>query len=527
MVHPRGSIRAWSAPVWDRRYAIVYFGLVAWFLMRLAGFYDPHTRFTSLEWFGDRFEARRLARLRDVPIHTLDDSNGYDGQFYAQLAVAGNPFDPEIPSAIDNAAYRSQRILLPMLAHGLGLGRPSWVLNAYALLGIAFWIALAWVLARFFFPPTDLHNLLRWIGTLFGAGMLESVVHALADAPTVLFLAVGMLLLEKERFRLGAAVLASAGLVRETSVLFASAFLRPWNRGGKARIRVALGAVACVLPALLWYVILRIWYGPISVPGAFDLPFVGMIRKFGEALTIARASGLDVAWRSIWIPAAILTQVAFHVARPRPGCSWWRIGAAFSILCIFMGPAVWEGWPGAAPRALLPLSLSFNVLCPRSRGGLALLLVGNLSVLSTPHILSPPPREQTTLVDGIRYEYGEGWHGLEGKGSRTARWTSGSAVMRFHNPTSRTREVTLDFGLVSKIDRKVRLKAGDLEKSVVVRANKVHRVGFGPFPIAPGQTTILWTTAEPPWIEPLPNHRSLAFRVRELKATVSPPGPAP
>jgi hypothetical protein len=40
---------------------------------------------------------------------------------------------------------------------------------------------------------------------------------------------------------------------------------------------------------------------------------------------------------------------------------------------------------------LLPLTLAFNVLAPRTRGGLVLLLAGNLTVVFAPDVLTVVP----------------------------------------------------------------------------------------------------------------------------------------
>ena len=70
--------------------------------------------------FGDHFAAKRLPRLHDVPLYTYARSYGYDGQFYAQIAVAGNPFDRDLEAALDSPGYRTRRVLLPAVAHLLG-----------------------------------------------------------------------------------------------------------------------------------------------------------------------------------------------------------------------------------------------------------------------------------------------------------------------------------------------------------------------------------------------------------------------
>src|SRR5476649_2445749 len=74
--------------------------------------------------------------------------DGYDGQFYAQIALDPTFRRPDLPGALDNPGFRGQRIFLPAIAHVLGLGRPKAVLFIYAALNLAFWYALLAALVR-------------------------------------------------------------------------------------------------------------------------------------------------------------------------------------------------------------------------------------------------------------------------------------------------------------------------------------------------------------------------------------------
>src|SRR6187399_4798 len=86
--------------------------------------FSPHTGFTSLIRFGDTWDSKRAATLRDLPIATVPGSNGYDGQFYAQLALDPLLLSPETSAALDAPAYRARRILTPALASVAGAGDP-------------------------------------------------------------------------------------------------------------------------------------------------------------------------------------------------------------------------------------------------------------------------------------------------------------------------------------------------------------------------------------------------------------------
>ena len=86
------------------------------------------------------------------PTYVHYQSPGYDGQFYAQLAVEPLLRDRRIDEALDTPPYRARRILFSWTAYLLGLGRPAWILKVYAVQNIVAWLLLAWLLLRWF-PP--------------------------------------------------------------------------------------------------------------------------------------------------------------------------------------------------------------------------------------------------------------------------------------------------------------------------------------------------------------------------------------
>jgi hypothetical protein len=517
-----------SRTPWDWRFAAVYGALLIGFVVEIGRSCDPQTGFSSLIEFGDRFAGSRLPQLREVPLYTYAQSSGYDGQFYAQLAVAKNPFDPALARALDSPGYRTRRILFPALVHLLGLGRPAWIIQVYALSNLLCLLILAALLAGWWFPPTDLHNLLRWGGTLFGSGMALSVTRSLTDGPALLAIAVGAHLVEKNRRGLGAVVLAAAGLVRETSVLCAAAFA-PTTRDRRDWARAALAGVICVAPTLLWAALLSHRYGGAAGIHNFDLPFVSVGAKLIEVYRRWRLVGFDFYARTeLLAVVALATQAGFVLLRPRIELVWWRIGAAFAALWIFLGWAVWEGAFSSATRALLPLTLAFNVLAPRTRRGLVLLLAGNMSVLSIGDVLEAIPTERTTFDYGVTSLYHSGWHEPEHLGRDAWRWASGSTSMLLHNPTPWTLRATLDFQMVSVVPRVVTLHAVDRELAdltVSLAAQKRVPGTFGPVPLPPGDTTIVFTTAEAPWVEPGAGGRALTLSVHNLVVAVTPAAP--
>lgn len=521
-----GAPPSFGAELWGRRYAIVYLALLVRLVIEIGRWHDPHTGFSSLIDFGDQFAARRVASLSDVPLYTYARSSGYDGQFYAQLAVAGNPLDPELDRALDSAGYRARRALLPALVHLAGLGRPAWIIQAYALANLLCLLILAALLARWWFPPTDLHNLLRWVGTLFGAGMMVSVTRSLTDGPALLVIALGGRMLEQNRRWLGAALLGAAGLVRETSILGAAAFVPTMQAERRAWPRALSAALVCLAPTFLWGTVLAIHYRGGAGSRNFDLPFVCFAKKLAEIARLWHRSGFDLHTRTeLFSVVALGTQVGSLLLRPKPDRVWWRIGAAFSVLLLCLGWAVWEGSPSAAARAVLPLTLAFNLIAPRTRRGLLLLLAGNLTVLSAVSIVQSIPTEQTTFGRDVTCVYSSGWHPPEHLGRRTWRWASGSAVLTLHNPTPQALSATLDFEITSVTPRTITLHAGDdarvTDRSLVLAARKRIPGRYGPVALPPGDTTIAFVTTEPPWTESVSSGRPLTFSIHNLYVAIA------
>lgn len=142
--------------------------------------------------FGTRAADEMVPGLRDVPLRVVPNSPGYDGQFYAQLAVDPLLLDAATGEALDNPSYRARRILFSWTAFLIGLGQPRLVVHACAIQNALFWVVLALLLMRWF-PAQDFRSFCLWFGCMFGHGAIVSVVWALPDGPSLLFLGLGVL----------------------------------------------------------------------------------------------------------------------------------------------------------------------------------------------------------------------------------------------------------------------------------------------------------------------------------------------
>ncbi len=194
---------------------------------------------------------------------------------------------------------------------------------------------------------------------------------------------------------LAAVMLGAAGLGRETNILGGAALAWPRENTWREWEGMMMRGLVVVLPLVVWLSCLRHWLGQSGSAGTgnFGLPlsgYLGKWREMGAQFGVSRLG--TVTNGSLAMLVALTTQLLFFGLRPRWKETWWRVGAAYSVLMIFLGPAVWAGHPGAAGRVLLPMTLAFNILVPHGRRWWLVLLLGNLTVLAAPsHLLASAP----------------------------------------------------------------------------------------------------------------------------------------
>jgi len=344
----------------------LYVFAVAVFLWLVAARWDARSGFTSLLRFGDDFSDSRLPAVAKLPISSVSGI-GYDGQFYAQLAVEPDPRASALQKALDLPRYRARRILLPWIAHGLSAGDPWWALNVYALLNVGAWLVAAWWLGRRV-EPEGWRGLAVWTVCLFGVGALDSVRFALTDLPAMLAILIAVDLSLRSRKTAAAVLLGAGGMVRETAVLAAPFLLRPWPRNRNSWLASAARGLIAFLPLALWVGWLA-WKMPtdssVGVEGNFDWPGFALGRHLFTCFN-ALFSG-DIDSRYTFGAAAALGlayQSCFVLARLKQDSVWISVAAPFAVLFWLLGDSVWHGY-WAAERALLPLTFAFNLLLLR------------------------------------------------------------------------------------------------------------------------------------------------------------------
>lgn len=359
--------------------SLVFWLAVVFFSALVALKFDRVTGFTSLLHFGEPWASRRIPAAQNQSVAVSPHSTGYDGQFYAQLALAPSLHDPALDAALDAPAYRARRILAPATAHLLGFGQPWLVLNLYALLNVVCWLALALLLWREIADASAL-GFARWAGCLFSLGVLDSVRQSLVDLPALLLLALAVRAHRAARPNVTTTTLALGHLAKETNLL-ASLALLGWPPRLEWRRVVCL--VVSVLPLLAWtaYVAARFPAPSSTGLGNFTWPLLGAADQLLLSLRQLSVGNFDS--RHLFavvglVGLALQTLVIWRYRNPEN--PWWRIGAAYSVLLLFLGPWVWSGY-WAACRAVLPLTLAFNLLLPAGRAFWPLWIVGNLTVL--------------------------------------------------------------------------------------------------------------------------------------------------
>ncbi len=292
-----------------------------------------------------------LERPTDVP-RSQTWGIGYDGQAYYALAL-----DPAGASAVlDKPAHRYMRIVYPLVARVLALGRTDWipwsmlVLNLFAA-GLTAWL-LGWLLER--------RGVKAWWALVpvlsfpYLLGLRMDLTEPLAFALAL----TGLVFFERGRFALAAGAFLSAGLTKDVALAFPLGvglweLLRGRWRSATLLAGIPLGAY------LIWAWWITQWLGtsPFASPTIqpIPIPFIGLSNLEGLesrvmvlvwAVGPAAAAALAIAW------------------------TWWRDrgrGVGLEGLLILVNVALLAVIPAASwedPIAVLRLGLGYLLALP-------------------------------------------------------------------------------------------------------------------------------------------------------------------
>jgi hypothetical protein len=324
-----------------------------------------------------------------VPHYDYKDIS-YDGQFYAQLALEPLLRDPAIDRAMDKAPYRARRILFSWTAYALGLGRPAWILEAYALQNVACWLVLAVLLTRWM-PLTTGRGLALWAACLFAHGTLWSVRFALLDVPSLMLITIAVAAVEKGRPLLSASILGISGLGRETNLLALAS--QPIPRDRRAWARLPLAVVLAVLPLLVWADYLRSIYRSTLFAHTDQLMLgTGLYAGWRKVIFRDVETGglLSLAGLFLCLLVALAAQALYVLVRREYAMPWWRVAAAYALLMVLLDRSLADPNTGAITRVLLPMTVGFNVLLAsesRSTRFWPWFAVGNLHLLGATTVM--------------------------------------------------------------------------------------------------------------------------------------------
>jgi len=247
-------------------------------------------------------------------------------------------------------------------------------------------------------------------------------------------------------------------------------------------------------------------------------------------VAVGRHSGF--VWQlDLAVVVGLMAQMFFFAGRIRWSNPWWRLGAVYAFLMIFLGDAVWEHYPTAAARVLLPMTLAFNVLVPRKGWALVLLIIGNLGVLGAADMLKPPGRE-SFVVEGpselrinakdnsvVRVIFGpRNWWDAEKSRWEYFRWTLGDCSLAIRNPQSFPIVADVRFRARSVDDREAKVSH---DGKVLWHANLVGKIAseavISDLVLPPGDTVLDFQTDKAPAFPGNGDPRRLSYSVRGLE----------
>ncbi|MFN8500168.1 MAG: hypothetical protein U0641_20130 [Anaerolineae bacterium] len=248
----------------------------------------------------------------------LPGSQGYDGQFYYRLALSPLTAAPDdFGIRLDNPPYRQQRILYPLAAWALALGRAEALPVSLAFLNYVAVGALGLV-GGLYARAVGRHALWGLVFPFY-PGLVFTVTKDLTEAVAALCLLTALWLTHRRRWGVAAVSLTLAVLARETVVIVAGVALLVW---AVARVRRRPPDVAPLFfaPPLIvwaaWQVWLRTRWGvwpTVAGGGNLTLPGGGMV---AFVAAVARNPAAERVW-AVELVLLLALIVASLVALPQ------------------------------------------------------------------------------------------------------------------------------------------------------------------------------------------------------------------
>ncbi len=372
------GILDWELPCALR---IVVLGLVmAIPVSYVLGHYSPQTGFTSLILFGKDAQPQPMPEVQACHIAVMPGV-GYDGEFYAQVAIDPTLRNPHLKDGIAYPECCSTRILLPVLAYVGGWGSSWRILQVFSVLNLLFWLLLLFGMVHYLRPSTA-REYLCLIAAVLTSGAMFSVARSLTDLPaaTLAFYSAAF------SGSAATAMMALALLTKETYLLSLPRLLEPVDRDRRAIGVMAARLAVAVLPLAVWYTYTHLHFGfrkfdapNTSWPGAGLVDYLGRAWRhwYPDRIFSPRLS------QELLAPLSLLVQIGYLLWRRDYRSPYWRMGIGFAIGFLVLSPDVFID-QYSFTRDVIPLTLAFNIGLMREEGTgfLWWFLAGNVGLLS-------------------------------------------------------------------------------------------------------------------------------------------------
>ncbi|RJP75158.1 MAG: hypothetical protein C4532_01030 [Candidatus Abyssobacteria bacterium SURF_17] len=362
--------------------AVVTFTILAYLILVLYAIAPYDYNLSSLIRIGAAnpfFNPRVLEPGTVVFNDPASGGDGYDGQFYYYAVKGFLMKEPVAPNP-----FRVQRILYPLVAYVLALGRPQllpFTMLAVNIMAIAASAVFLWMMIR------DLAvgpSLLLFYS--LNIGFLIAVFYDVATPLCIGLVAVAAYFYSREMLWPASALLGLSLLAQENG-LIAVAALAAWLMG-KKNIRGALIISASLLPWALWQVLLLKRFGqlPMQMSGHhLEMPFVGMISQLASLKLPGdwRGNLRELSVYPFMLFVVMLLVVSAIELRKRPSDYTFVLLLHALVGICFNNEQIWSSTitsPGRALAGVFP----FLVLCyahGRSRGLRALLILSGILTL--------------------------------------------------------------------------------------------------------------------------------------------------
>ena len=319
-------------------------GLACAAIALLWQFLTVHANYQS-KWnalFGTGTKLKVPPALASEHIYLFAGSFGYDGEMYHY--IAHDPFlQRGFETYLDAPRMRYRRILVPLAAHVLALGRDKWIDGAYiAVILIAIFCGGFWLSAyssmlglsaayglTFLLIPATLISIDRLtVDVALAALCIAFALFTARGSPAAIY-----------------GVLAAATLVRETGFLLLLGFAI-WLAFHR-QLKRAVAFLSAAVPALAWYLFVQLRTRPDHFSVFSLLPFQGLAERLANPYRYPFAFWINVL--STFLDYAALAGIVVGVAlavRMAWRREWAPLDACiylFALLAVFLyAPAGWE-----------------------------------------------------------------------------------------------------------------------------------------------------------------------------------------